>query len=124
MKKLPSISDTEWQVMKILWTESPITSRKIIQQLEGVTSWKPKTVKTLLGRLVKKNAVSFTQEGRSYLYYPLVTEEMCVKAENRSFLDRVYGGALNVLLTNFLEDQELTEDELDELKSILDKRKE
>ncbi|AOT69573.1 BlaI/MecI/CopY family transcriptional regulator [Geosporobacter ferrireducens] len=124
MKKLPSISDTEWQVMKVLWTNSPITSSQVIEQLEGVTSWKPKTVKTLLGRLVRKNAVGFTQEGRSYLYYPLVTEDACVKEESRSFLERVYGGALSVLLTNFLEDQDLTKDEIDQLKSILDKKKE
>lgn len=124
MKKLPSISDTEWQVMKVLWTNSPITSSQVIKQLEGVTSWKPKTVKTLLGRLVRKNAVGFTQEGRSYLYYPLVTEDACVKEESRSFLERIYGGALSVLLTNFLEDQDLTKDEIDQLKSILDKKKE
>ena len=124
MKKLPNISDTEWQVMKVLWADSPMTSSKIIEQLEGITSWKPKTVKTLLGRLVKKNAVGFTQDGRSYLYYPLVTEDDCVKAENHSFLKRVYGGALNVLLTNFLEDQDLTEEEINQLKGILDKKKE
>lgn len=124
MKKLPNISETEWQVMKVLWAEeSSVTSNHVIEKLQGVVSWNPKTTRTLLGRLVKKKAVGFKEEGNSYLYYPLLTEDECVSAETRSFLDRVGGGTFNVLFTNFLEEQELTEEEIEELKLILDKKK-
>ena len=56
MTELPQISTTEWQVMKVLWIKAPLTANEVITEIEGVTTWKPKTVKTLLGRLVKKRA--------------------------------------------------------------------
>lgn len=124
MKKLPKISDTEWQVMKILWTEElPVTSNHVIDKLKGVVSWNPKTIRTLLGRLVKKKAVGYSETGNSYLYYPLLNEEECIKSETRSFLDRACGGRFNVLMANFLEEEALTEEEIEELKRILEKKK-
>jgi BlaI family transcriptional regulator, penicillinase repressor len=122
LKELPQISNTEWQVMKILWMSAPLTASEVIKKIEGVTSWKPKTVKTLLGRLVKKKAIAFNKDGRAYVYYPLVTENECVKAESQSFLEKVFSGALNVMFANFLEEQELSSEEIAELKRILDQK--
>lgn len=122
MKALPQISDTEWQVMKILWANEPLTANEVIQKIEGLTSWKPKTVKTLLGRLVKKNAIAFEKDGRAYVYYPLVAEEDCVKAESQSFLDKVFSGSLNVMFANFLEEKQLSKEEIAELKHILERK--
>ncbi|SNS96486.1 BlaI family transcriptional regulator, penicillinase repressor [Anaerovirgula multivorans] len=123
MKKIPGISEAEWEVMKIIWAHSPITANDVIEKLEGTVTWKPKTIKTLLSRLVKKKVISFNKEGRTYLYFPLVMEEECVKAESQSFLRRVYGGGLQAMLANFLEDYELTKEEIEELKEILDEKK-
>ncbi|MBU2703080.1 BlaI family penicillinase repressor [Sporomusaceae bacterium BoRhaA] len=123
MKKLPQISDTEWQVMKILWSSAPITANEVIKKFDGVMSWKPKTIKTLLGRLVKKQAIAFNKDGRTYVYYPLVAEDECVKAESQSFLEKVFSGALNVMFANFLEEKELSREEIEELKRILDQKK-
>lgn len=123
MKTLPQIADTEWQIMKILWANEAMTANDIIQKLEGVAVWKPKTVKTLIGRLVKKKAVGFNPDGRTYIYYPLVTEAECVKAESHSFLTRVFDGSLNAMFTRFLEEQELSSEEIAELKRILDQEK-
>jgi BlaI family penicillinase repressor len=122
MKTLPQISDTEWQVMKILWASEPLTANEVIKKIEGLTSWKPKTVKTLLGRLVKKNAISFDKDGRTYVYYPLVSEDECVKAESHSFLEKVFSGALNVMFANFLEEIQLSKKEIAELKHILEQK--
>ncbi|MCX7711808.1 MAG: BlaI/MecI/CopY family transcriptional regulator [Clostridia bacterium] len=124
MSKVPRISDTEWQVMKILWTQSPISASVVIDRLEGVANWKPKTVKTLINRLVNKKAVDFEKDGRSYLYYPIVSEDECVKAESQSFLDRIYDGALNVMVAKFIEDRKLSKAEIEELKQILDSKSE
>ncbi|WP_324823916.1 BlaI/MecI/CopY family transcriptional regulator [Sinanaerobacter sp. ZZT-01] len=124
MKKLPNISDAEWQVMKILWAEDvPVTSNHVIDRLKEVVAWNPKTIRTLLGRLVKKKAIGYIESGNSYLYYPLLNEEECIKEETRSFLERACGGRFNVLMTNFLKEQELTEEEIEELKHILEKKK-
>lgn len=122
MKTLPQISDTEWQVMKILWASEPLTANEVIKKIEGLTSWKPKTVKTLLGRLVKKNAITFDKDGRTYVYYPLVSEDECVKAESHSFLEKVFSGALNVMFANFLEEKQLSKEEIAELKHILEQK--
>jgi BlaI family penicillinase repressor len=120
--KVPSITVSEWQVMKVLWKEHPLAVSEIIERLDQSLSWKPNTVKTLISRLVQKYAVGFNQEGRSYLYYPLVTEDVCIRSENRSFLQRVYGGSLKPLLVRFLEDEDLKKEDIEELKRILEQK--
>lgn len=121
MKTLPKISDSEWQIMKVLWKESPLKAIDIINRLDNIANWQPKTIKTLIRRLIKKNAVSFNKDGKYYLYYPIVNEEDCIRLENDSFLNRIYGGSLNLMLSNFLKARNLSEDEVKELRDILDK---
>ena len=122
--KIPRITESEWKIMNILWKESPLKAREIIDQLEGTKKWSPKTVKTLLNRLVKKEALGYTREGRMYIYFPIVSEAECVRKERHTFLKRVYNGALPTMLVAFIEDQELSLSEIEELKKILDKKKE
>jgi BlaI family penicillinase repressor len=124
MKEIPRISEAEWEVMKVLWAKSPFTANQVIEALADTTDWKPKTVKTLISRLVKKDAIGFTQDNRAYYYYPLVDETECLKAESQSFLNRVYGGALKPMLINFLREETLSMEEIEELKRILDERNE
>jgi BlaI family transcriptional regulator, penicillinase repressor len=120
MTKVPRISDAEWQVMKIVWRQSPITTNEVVEALAPVTEWKPKTIMTLLNRLVKKGALGFEKIGRAYSYHPKVDEAECVGAESRSFLERVYGGALTPMLAHFLQDNRLSKKDIEELKKILD----
>src|SRR5689334_10456163 len=103
MKNLPKISETEWEVMKVLWTKSPLAAEDVIAALVAQDDWHPKTVKTLLNRLVKKQALGFEKDGRAYLYRPLVREADCVRAVSDSFLDRVFGGSLTPMLAHFVE---------------------
>jgi BlaI family penicillinase repressor len=124
MKSLPRISDTEWIVMRVLWSSSPLTAGQVVKALSQGTPWMPRTIKTFLGRLVRKGAIGFTTEGRTYSYFPLVAEADCVRSENDSFLNRVHGGALSSLLSSFLDARKLTTREIEELKRILDKKKE
>lgn len=122
MAGVPRISDAEWQVMKVLWARSPLTANEVVEALEPSTTWNPRTVKTLLNRLVKKGALGYREEGRRYLYMPLVCEEACIREERRSFLRRVYGGALQPMLAQFLEEEDLTPEEVAELRRILDEK--
>ncbi len=119
MKSTARISESEWRVMKVLWERSPLAANEVVDALAAQTDWKPKTVKTLLNRLVRKKAVGFEQDGRAYRYFPLVPERDCVREESRSFLERVYGGALMPMLTAFLEDEKLSPEEIEDLKKIL-----
>jgi BlaI family penicillinase repressor len=123
MKEMPQISDSEWKVMQVLWEESPITANEIIDVLKKTTDWRPTTVKTLVSRLVKKEVVGFKKNNRTYHYYPLVTEDVCVKAESKSFLKRVYGGGLKMMIANFLEIEDLSQGDIEELRRMLDEKK-
>jgi BlaI family penicillinase repressor len=122
MKNIPKISETEWEVMKVLWTKSPLPAEDIIAALATQDDWHPKTVKTLLNRLVKKQALGFDKEGRAYHYRPLVRETDCVKAVSDSFLDRVFGGSLTPMLTHFVERKKMSAEEIRELKRLLDRK--
>ncbi len=122
MDNKPKISDAEWQVMKVLWEKSPISANEIIEQLEGEQDWKPKTIRTLINRLVGKNAVRYDKDGRQYLYYPVLPEEDCIREETKSFLSRIRGGALKPMLAAFIEEQKLSKNEIEELKQILEKK--
>lgn len=89
------ISEAEWQVMREVWAKGSVTSGEIISALSEGTQWEPTTVKTLLSRLVKKEVLGFHAKGRSFHYYPLVTEEACIMREMRAVVDKVYGGVVN-----------------------------
>lgn len=103
----------------VCWERSPLAAQEIIETLSARGDWHPKTVKTLLNRLVKKRALGFKKDGRAYLYHPLVAQRECVSAESRSFLDRVFGGSLKPMLAHFVENRKLSAAEISELKELL-----
>jgi BlaI family penicillinase repressor len=120
--EFPSISDAEWRVMKTVWSKSPRTAHEIISALDD-TEWSPPTIRTLIGRLVKKGAVGYEKSGREYLYSALVDEEECIHSKRRSFIRRVYGGAVQPMFAHLLEDEELTPEELDALRELLKEKR-
>ena len=85
--------------------------------------WNPRTVKTLLGRLVKKGALKFESQGKSYLYRPGVAMDKCVRVESESFVDRVFGGATAPMLVHFVKNAKLSPEDIRELRRILEERK-
>ena len=122
MRKKPSISDAEWEVMDIVWENSPITSREVVESLAGTKKWNHRTIKTMLNRLVKKGALKYEVEGKAYLYRPCVSRDVCVREESKSFLDRVFGGASNPMLVQFVKNTKLSQEEIKELKQILSEK--
>ena len=124
MSKPPQVSDAEWEVMTVLWESSPRTAAEVVEALSGHTTWAPKTIKTLLGRLVKKGALRYKEEGNRYLYRPVFPRQRYVEEASKSFLDRVFGGKATPMLVHFVEKGELSDDELRELRAILDRKKE
>ncbi|MBW9157117.1 BlaI/MecI/CopY family transcriptional regulator [Clostridium tagluense] len=119
MYEIPKISNSEWEVMKIIWNHSEITSINIIQQLKDKAQWKPATVKSLINRLLNKNAIGFNKLGYEYLYFALVSEDECIKSESKSFIDRVFNGSIKSMLLTFAESKEISETDIEELKNIL-----
>ena len=124
MKKIPSISEAEHQVMKVIWMNNPIMASEIINILTEKTDWKPKTIKTLINRLLKKEAIGYEKSGREYIYYPIIEEADFVKTESRMFVKRLFGGAMKPMLVSMVENEDLTLEDIDELrKFILEKKK-
>ncbi|OSX91531.1 hypothetical protein BTJ45_03215 [Bacillus mycoides] len=126
MSNSPKISEAELEVMKVLWNAaSPLTANEITQALENKSDWSPKTVRTLINRLSKKEAISSHQEkGKVYTYAPLISQEIYLQVETDSFLKRVYGAALKPLLVNFIKEEKLSAEDIHELKNILENKAE
>ena len=123
MRSVPKISNSEWHIMRVLWESSPLTANQVVEFMSDETKWKSRTVKTLINRLVKKGALSYEADGRTYLYSPKVNEEDCVRAESSSFLRRTFAGALVPMLVHFIEDRSLSNKEIDELTEILEQKR-
>ena len=119
---MPKISDSEWEVMKVLWKKSPLTSSEIIEILKEYISWNPKTIHTLISRLAKKDAIEVKRNTPLYLYYPKVSEEECRKTETKSFVKKVYNGSIHLLISNFIKNEKLSDEEIEELREMLDKK--
>jgi BlaI family penicillinase repressor len=120
--KVPSISEAEWQVMNALWKKAPQTANEVISSLQEQTDWKPKTVRTLLDRLAQKKVVGVNKDQKTYTFYPLYSQDDCQRAEAQSFIKRIYGGTLKSMLVQFIQEDSLSEEDIKELRSILDEK--
>ena len=123
MNKIPKISDAEWIVMKVLWDKSPLTANDIVEAIDE-EQWTPTTIRTLISRLVRKGALGFEKSGRQYLYAPEVEQEACTHHERKSFMRRVYDGAAQPMLAHILEEEDLTPEELESLRRIVEAKME
>lgn len=120
VESIPSISDAEWVVMAEFWRLGKATAREVVTALEGKQEWKPKTVQSLINRLVGKGALTFEQHGREYIYRPAVEESRCVHEASRTFVDRVFSGKLAPLLACFLEKEKVSKSELEEIRKLIE----
>ena len=122
MADKPKISDAEWQVMRVLWEKSPLTVKEVIEILSKKTTWKSETIRTLVNRLTKKKAIGFEKKGRRHFFYPLLSQQECIKADADSFLDRAGSAMLKPILTAFIEKEQLSDKDVEEIQRILDKK--
>lgn len=124
MRPLPQISEAEFEVMKIVWQCAPVSTNEITDRLTASTSWSPKTIQTMIKRLVTKGALSYKKEGRMFIYTPLVSEKDYIGQKSRSFLKRYFDGNLTALVSSYLEEEQLTVEEIDSLRSLLSRESE
>lgn len=113
------ISDAEHAVMEILWEEAPLSAQDVVERIAPDRGWSANTVKTLLGRLLAKNAIAHEEDGRRYLYRPLVVREEYVAGESRRLIDRLFGGRLTPLVAHLAERDELTDQDIAEIEALL-----
>lgn len=121
MANLPPISEAEFEVMKIVWSHAPISTNEITDHLIKTTTWSPKTIQTLIKRLVTKGALTYEKQSRVFVYTPLVGEEEYIGQESSSFLNRYYHGDITAMLSTYIKNDRLTESEIEALRSLLSK---
>lgn len=113
------ISEAEHTVMEALWERSPLTALEICKEVCSRRDWSLATVKTLLSRLVAKNAVATEPDGRRFLYTPLLEKSDYTGAESRRLVDRLFGGRAAPLFAQLAEAEALTEADLNEMEALL-----
>ena len=116
-----NLSDSEWKLMNRLWEQSPRTIMDLTASLKEDTGWSKNTVITMLARLEAKGAVRHEEGGRAKRYSPTVAREDAALAETESFLSKVYGGSLGLMVSNLVECRGLTETDIAELSAILER---
>lgn len=113
------ISQSELDVMDVLWTQSPLGASEVAEGLAEHKNWNIRTIKTLLSRLVEKGALSTQTEGRRYLYAPLISKDSYASGAARHLSDRLFGGRAAPLVMHLTKDDGLSEADISELEAIL-----
>lgn len=115
-----AISEAEAAVMEILWQRAPRSAEEILAEVGPAQSWQEGTVKSLLNRLLRKNAIHAERDGRRYLYTPLLKREQYVHHESKGLLDRLFGGRVAPLVAHFSEQRKLSKKDIAELRKLLE----
>ena len=119
MEKNWRISDSEWLVMRCLWKKSPLEIKEIQGMLREETGWSGNMVRSLVVRLLDKGAIGAETRDRYFRYYPVASEEECLKQETRSFVDRVFEGSIARLFAAFAGSGRVSEEDRRELEAML-----
>ena len=121
MANLPQISSAELEVMNVLWKNGGLMGTEIVNLVSKTNKWGDKTIRTFINRLVAKKAISIERiNGRAFRYYPAIDEKEYKASATKNFLKKMYDGSLNLMLTGFINDNELSKSEIDDLKKILE----
>ena len=113
------ISEAELAVMEVLWDRNPLTASEVCERVCGVRDWSLPTVKTLLSRLVAKQAVVTEPDGKRYLYSPAIERSSYVGTESRRLVDRLFGGRAAPLFAQLAEAEALTPQDITEIEALL-----
>lgn len=118
---MSKISEAELEIMKVVWNKKSATSLEIIEEVSKQTKWSKNTIKTLISRLVEKEALKVIKnKGNLYIYQPIISENTYKKSENQNFLNKLYNGSINDMLLSFVKAKKLTKKDLEELMNIIE----
>lgn len=115
-----NLNKSEWTIMEKLW-EQTYTMMQLFHMLEEETGWSKSTVVTMLGRMVDKGLIAYSEGGKVREYYPLIKKEDVALSETKSLLDRVFKGSVNMMMSTLVKSNKLSKDEINELQAILKK---
>jgi predicted transcriptional regulator len=114
------ISDAELAVMEALWSaDAPLTAADVAERIDPARAWSDRTVKTMLARLLAKAVIAHEEDGRRYLYRPIVARDHYVAGESRRLVDRLFGGRAAPMVAHLAQGDGLTETDIAELEALL-----
>jgi predicted transcriptional regulator len=116
---MPGITSAESLIMEALWTRGPLLAEEIVQDVTARQDWGEATVRTLITRLLKKQAIASDREGARVRYRPLVSRADYLTGESQGLLDRLFDGQLAPLIAHFAKHRPLSSDELERLKRLI-----
>ncbi|AXH99751.1 BlaI/MecI/CopY family transcriptional regulator [Sporosarcina sp. PTS2304] len=124
MQFLQKISETEMELMEVIWDcEHQITSNELLHIFaQRGKEWKPQTISTFLSRLVEKKFLIATKQGRSNTYLPRISQEDYALWETESVLDKIYQGSVKNMITALYDGEKLSDDDIAELKQWFSER--
>ncbi|MGD8379700.1 MAG: BlaI/MecI/CopY family transcriptional regulator [Gammaproteobacteria bacterium] len=114
------ITDAERLVMEAVWEHAPASSRQIVEAVSAREDWQPKTVQTLISRLVAKGMLNHRREGRRYLYTPAVARDDFLRRKSRQFVDTFFRGRITPLVAAFAEAESISPEDLEALRNFVD----
>lgn len=117
------ITEAEWEVMRVVWTNTQVTSKEVISTMEEKLDWKQATTKTLLGRLVEKGALNTEQEGRKYIYSANIEEKEAIRSFTNHIFDRICRKKVGNVIGSIIKDHTLSFDDIQRLEEILEMKK-
>jgi len=118
-----SITDAEWEVMRVVWANDRVTSKKVISVLEEKMDWTQSTIKTILGRLVEKGVLNTEQEVRKFIYTANIEEKEAVRDYTEDIFNRICNKKVGNVIGNIIEDHVLSFDDIERLEKILEMKK-
>lgn len=113
------ISEAELAVMDVLWETAPLSAQDVGEKVCDARGWSLPTVKTLLSRLVTKQALTTTRDGKRFLYSPAIERADYVGTESRRLVDRLFGGRAAPLFAQLAEAKALTPSDIAEIEALL-----
>ena len=124
MHKATDLTDSEWQIMELLWDDAPLTITQMEKLLKDKTGWTRHLIISFLKRMLTKATVRFEDNGKVKRFYPAIAKEDTYLMETKTFLSKLYKGKIGLMLSSLVENKELNEDEINELINILNTSRE
>ena len=115
-----TITDSEYQIMKILWnSKEKMTVADVSAKLNG-NDWTASTVSTFLQRLLKKEVIACDKKGKTNLYYPVLSQKDYDLSETESFLSKIYKGSIKNMVASLYENKKLSDSDVTDLKKMFE----
>jgi predicted transcriptional regulator len=113
------IFDSELKVMEVLWKEGDLTAGQLVKILKAQTGWNPNTTYTVIGKLIDKGAIE--RYGSNFSCKALIPKEQVRQHEATELIGKLFDGSAEVFLSAFLSGKELSLEEIDRLKQLVER---